>query len=89
VLSPKDLLEGIAKLQNVKDKTPLLFLDEVDTGNGEYYPNLLAPLWDAKVSVNGQDREWNKRFITILVASNADTTDNFINQLSTGKHLKV
>jgi hypothetical protein len=85
VLSPKDLLEGIAKLQNVKDKTPLLFLDEVDTGNGEYYPNLLAPLWDAKVSVNGQDREWNKRFITILVASNADTTDDFINQLSTGK----
>ena len=80
-LSPKDLLEGISELQNVKGKTPLLFLDEVDTDQGKYYPYLLAPLWDASVLIDGKPRKWTKKFVSILVASNVNSAEEFLQNL--------
>ncbi len=83
VLSTKDLLQKIARLQNIKYKTPLLFLDEVDAENGKYYINLLEPLWSAKVEIEGETRTWQKKFVTILVASNADSPTEFLEDLLT------
>jgi hypothetical protein len=90
VLSNEDLMRRISGLQNVAPgKTPLLFLDEVDT-KVEYYPYLLAPLWDAAVFA-GERRAWLPRTVSILVASKHATLDKFVESLHSekeGRHHK-
>jgi hypothetical protein len=86
--SAEDLLESIAQLNDVKDKIPLLFLDEVDTEE-KFYPFLLAPLWDASALVKGKTKTWSKRFISILVASDKNFLENLRkNQDNKGNPIK-
>ena len=80
VVSKKDLLESIARLQNVReDRVPLLFIDEVDSG--EFYPLLLAPLWDSEVVIDGHPRRWRERTVSILVASQSACVEEFMENL--------
>jgi bifunctional ADP-heptose synthase (sugar kinase/adenylyltransferase) len=77
--SSEDLLKSISQLNDVKDKLPLLFLDEVDT-DSKYYPFLLAPLWDASVLVNGKTIKWSDRFVSILVASESNFLESLMDE---------
>ena len=84
VTSVADLLDSIARTQNVRDKTPLLFLDEADT-NESYFAAMLAPLWDSSVTIRGDERRWPKRMVSILVASRFDDVASFLKFLGTRK----
>jgi hypothetical protein len=81
IISKKDLLDSIARLQNVSvDKIPLLFIDEVDS-EIQYYPLLLAPLWDSRVVIEGELRRWRERSVSILVASQSDNVKEYLETL--------
>ncbi len=82
VASAEELLLSIGELEAIaaKRRSPLLFLDEVDT-HPSYYPLLLAPLWDAEVSIGGKTRSWDDRTVSILVASQQDTPERYLERL--------
>lgn len=63
-----ELLNALSQLKDINEKTPLLFLDEIDQFDegSDHYRVLLAPLWDASILINGKAIKWTTRYITIL-----------------------
>ena len=81
VSSPEDFAESVSQVQNVApNRSPLLFLDEADTDQ-KLYAQMLTPLWESKIRVRGQLRQWRARCVNILVVSKLKTVEEFRSHL--------
>jgi len=80
--SVNDLLYPLEAVRNlkVKDKLPILFLDEIDSNNS-HFASLLPLLWDGEMFVGGRNINIGKVVIIMAISDEKKIQDKNINKL--------